>query len=365
MTVRQKLAEASPHVSLKVAVRRLIQVARRLHRAGESVPVRSRAEVERILDRAPPADWSASSLKEALAMVAHASTEDAEKHALERCREALSPLLYPLAECDIELRVHATASWLTPDAIDQWLGTTGGSIVCSPSEAARWIHHLDGMLIGGGSIRVSTEVEHRVPAVRRSDRGRRRNGQVNLWLPHWDPVGRLSLTPRALADQHAQMLAESKLVVFDPFCGLGGDAIAFALKGLEVISAEVDRARLKLAEQNAADWGVADQIQFHHGSGPALIEEWRQRHPSYALYLDPPWGGASWDRQDMGWSTLFEDYPKIEDAVAHAQRVVIKLPRAFDTNTLCGGEDSWRIQLALSSGTEHMADRIRFIVASR
>ena len=63
----------------------------------------------------------------------------------------------------------------------------------------------------------------------------------------WDDVGRISLTPRAIADEHAACLRRYAEVMFDPFCGLGGDAIAAAAAGPRVFAAEVTPARLSPA----------------------------------------------------------------------------------------------------------------------
>jgi hypothetical protein len=110
---------------------------------------------------------------------------------------------------------------------------------------------------------------------------------------------------------------------------------------------------------------VTDQITFHEGSGPELIAKWAEQYPDHALFLDPPWGGRAWDRDDMDWSTLFGAYPDLVSAIQGARLSILKLPRTFQTQSLKPLGGTWSFDLAISSWSDHPADRVRFILGTR
>lgn len=84
-------------------------------------------------------------------------------------------------------------------------------------------------------------------------------------------------------------------VVLDAFCGVGGNAIAFARTCERVIAMDNDVTRLKIARHNALYCGVADRIEF------VLCDyvQWAREYASRAgdkeaidvVFLSPPWGG--------------------------------------------------------------------------
>lgn len=77
--------------------------------------------------------------------------------------------------------------------------------------------------------------------------------------------------------------------VLDAFAGWGGSAIAFARAGRQVVSCDIDGARLAKARHNAAVYGVEGRIEFRLADVRAVLAGERFD----AVYLDPPWGGLA------------------------------------------------------------------------
>ena len=87
----------------------------------------------------------------------------------------------------------------------------------------------------------------------------------------------------------------------DAFCGVGGNAIAFAQTCERVIAIDNDEARLRLARHNAAIYGVADRIEFVLGDfiqfAKTLAGQSEARQGGRVvdvIFLSPPWGGPSY-----------------------------------------------------------------------
>jgi len=100
--------------------------------------------------------------------------------------------------------------------------------------------------------------------------------------------------------------------MLDPFCGAGGNTIAFALSGRwkRVYAIEKDPATLECAMQNARIYGVHDQITWFEGDCfeilglgngdkekevgvlKSVIEQYG------VVFASPPWGGELLDLQD-------------------------------------------------------------------
>lgn len=90
-------------------------------------------------------------------------------------------------------------------------------------------------------------------------------------------------------------------------CGVGGNAIAFALSGKwkRVYAIEKDAATLACAKHNAEIYGVADQITWFHGDCLEILglDESKQEKTVPQLkaliatfgviFASPPWGGWS------------------------------------------------------------------------
>lgn len=114
-----------------------------------------------------------------------------------------------------------------------------------------------------------------------------------------DRVGWYSVTPELIANQIAERCRCDTIV--DAFCGVGGNAIAFAQTCEHVIAIDNDKTRLRLARHNAAIYGVDDRIEFVLGDfiqfAKNLTERGQTRQAGRAvdvIFLSPPWGGPSY-----------------------------------------------------------------------
>lgn len=113
-----------------------------------------------------------------------------------------------------------------------------------------------------------------------------------------DTVGWYSVTPEAIA-QHIGSRCPAggrPLLVWDPFGGLGGNAIQFAAQGHHVVCSDISAERLAMAEHNARIYGVAEYIDFVQGDFFALAQGGTLRPD--VVFLSPPWGGPSYLAQD-------------------------------------------------------------------
>lgn len=100
-----------------------------------------------------------------------------------------------------------------------------------------------------------------------------------------DKEGWYSVTPEKIASHIAQRCASD--VIIDAFCGVGGNAIQFALTCHRVIAIDIDPVRLMCAKHNAKIYGVEDRIEFICGDYMTLIP----RLKADVVFLSPPWGG--------------------------------------------------------------------------
>ncbi|XP_013875836.1 trimethylguanosine synthase isoform X2 [Austrofundulus limnaeus] len=108
-----------------------------------------------------------------------------------------------------------------------------------------------------------------------------------------DREGWFSVTPERIAEHIAlrvdQIFSSSQLVI-DAFCGVGGNAIQFALTGKRVLAVDIDPVKLDMARHNAAVYNVAHQMDFLQG-------DFLQLAPSLQgdlVFLSPPWGGPDY-----------------------------------------------------------------------
>jgi len=109
------------------------------------------------------------------------------------------------------------------------------------------------------------------------------------------------VTPEAIADQIAERCRCGTIV--DAFCGVGGNAIAFAKVCERVIAIDNSVERLTLARHNAAVYGVADRIEFILGDFISFAKSLQhlssrslspRRRPIDVVFLSPPWGGVNY-----------------------------------------------------------------------
>ncbi|KAK5859393.1 hypothetical protein PBY51_020951 [Eleginops maclovinus] len=108
-----------------------------------------------------------------------------------------------------------------------------------------------------------------------------------------DREGWFSVTPERIAEHIALRVEHSfpdAQLIIDAFCGVGGNAIQFALAGKRVLAIDIDPVRLDLARHNAMVYNVADRIDFVQGDflelAPRLLGD--------VVFLSPPWGGPDY-----------------------------------------------------------------------
>lgn len=112
-----------------------------------------------------------------------------------------------------------------------------------------------------------------------------------------DHEGWFSVTPEKIAEHIALRVqgSFSTELIIDAFCGVGGNAIQFALTGKRVIAIDIDPVRLALAQHNAEVYGVAQQIEFVQGDFLQLAPRLR----GDMVFLSPPWGGPEYLSADV------------------------------------------------------------------
>ncbi|KAF8525173.1 RNA cap guanine-N2 methyltransferase-domain-containing protein [Hysterangium stoloniferum] len=112
-----------------------------------------------------------------------------------------------------------------------------------------------------------------------------------------DEEGWYSVTPEGIADAIAERCRCGTIV--DAFCGVGGNAIAFARTCERVIAIDTSETRLRLARHNAAIYGVQDRIDFILGDYVSFAKAYLTL-PAHArttvdvVFLSPPWGGVDY-----------------------------------------------------------------------
>jgi predicted RNA methylase len=143
---------------------------------------------------------------------------------------------------------------------------------------------------------------------------------------------------------------------------VGGNSIAFARSGCDVVAVELDDARLGLARHNAAVYGVRHKIDFRCGDCLALVPRLGSHD---VLFVDPPWGEA-WNRT----RTTLSDLPLLEgllDCVRPTseappegtpfKRLLAKVPPSFDPATVPSAKaEAW---FGHETGDRH---RVKFIL---
>ncbi|KAI0262338.1 RNA cap guanine-N2 methyltransferase-domain-containing protein [Gloeopeniophorella convolvens] len=109
-----------------------------------------------------------------------------------------------------------------------------------------------------------------------------------------DEEGWYSVTPEAIADQIAERCRCD--VILDGFCGVGGNAIAFARTCERVIALDTSPTRLALARHNAALHGLAARIEFVLADFREFVRALHARGGRHidVVFLSPPWGGPEY-----------------------------------------------------------------------
>ncbi|WVN86930.1 uncharacterized protein L203_102105 [Cryptococcus depauperatus CBS 7841] len=110
-----------------------------------------------------------------------------------------------------------------------------------------------------------------------------------------DRTGWFSVTPQPIAAHIAERCRCD--VIVDAFCGVGGNAIAFAKTCERVIAIDNDITRLRLARHNALHYGVAERIEFVLGDYIDWARSYADRRTKEmvdVVFLSPPWGGIDY-----------------------------------------------------------------------
>ncbi|XP_021243232.1 trimethylguanosine synthase isoform X2 [Numida meleagris] len=150
-----------------------------------------------------------------------------------------------------------------------------------------------------------------------------------------DREGWFSVTPEKIAEHIAVRVAQSFNcnTIVDAFCGVGGNAIQFALTSKRVIAVDIDPEKLSLARSNAEVYGVADQIEFVCGDFMVLAADLK----ADVVFLSPPWGGPDYataeifDIQTMICPDGFEIF-RLSKKITN--NIVYFLPRNADINQI-------------------------------
>lgn len=122
-----------------------------------------------------------------------------------------------------------------------------------------------------------------------------------------DEEGWYSVTPELVANQIAERCRCE--VVLDAFCGVGGNAIAFAKTCERVIALDTSPTRLALARHNAQIYGVADRIEFVLSDYISFAKTYialphaKINRSIDVVFLSPPWGGPSYLSGTPPWSS--------------------------------------------------------------
>jgi RNA cap guanine-N2 methyltransferase len=241
---------------------------------------------------------------------------------------------------------------------ERWMAVVDRPTAIPPVDAAVLVRNLDGVMLAGAQLVVDVALPQgfSLPSVSRDRRavaGPRGGG--GSWLPHVDQEGRWSLSPRWMAEAQARRLGARRVI--DPYCGLGGNSIAFALGGAQVLAVEADPARYDLCRRNLRALGVADRVDLWRGDGLWLLPELRRRWPDAAVFLDPPWGaggiaptaGEAWST----WERLVPGNAACMDSLAAAPALLLKAPRAFDPASLPGSD--WQLQFEIDASAQALA----------
>jgi trimethylguanosine synthase len=149
-----------------------------------------------------------------------------------------------------------------------------------------------------------------------------------------DPAAWFEVTPESVARHIADRMPFDMVV--DGTCGVGGNAIQFAMTSQKVVAVDTDAGRLDDAAHNAAVYGVQGRIQFVHDDFVHFARSY-SGPPVDAVFLSPPWGGPG-HLDTEHFSLKDVECPDIVDlfsaAVSMSPRVVLYLPRHVDLHEI-------------------------------
>ncbi|PWN23083.1 S-adenosyl-L-methionine-dependent methyltransferase [Microstroma glucosiphilum] len=149
--------------------------------------------------------------------------------------------------------------------------------------------------------------------------------------------------PQGQKQPHRSKAQGGEVVILDLFCGAGGNAIQFALAGMEdedeeqeqgksttrIIAVDIDPDKIEYARHNARIYGVEERIHFLVGDAVEFVQDWKKAKagrdgkktagkkkgqttkPSTSrwegeekadidvVFLSPPWGGVDYQNAGM------------------------------------------------------------------
>uniref|UniRef100_A0A8C5TAG0 Trimethylguanosine synthase n=1 Tax=Malurus cyaneus samueli TaxID=2593467 RepID=A0A8C5TAG0_9PASS len=149
-----------------------------------------------------------------------------------------------------------------------------------------------------------------------------------------DREGWFSVTPEKIAKHIAIRVSQAFNcdIIVDAFCGVGGNAIQFALTSKKVIAIDIDPEKVRLARHNAEVYGVAEHIDFLCGDFMLLAAGLR----ADVVFLSPPWGGpdyATAEIFDIQTMISLDGYPsQVVLSKKITNNIVYFLPRNVDIN---------------------------------
>ncbi len=354
VTLRQQLGDSFPRdFALRLAWVRFIQVLRANKRAtGTTATLSSRSAVERALDTEIPLQSArVQQLKESLrSLVRELGERDLSDEQLRGVAvsidELIRDLLPRVVTQPVALQVSGWPDGFPCEDRERMLRRPLDSLGAVPAGEAA--------VLGGCRLDVRAVLleGEQLPAVPRNLRAKPMlRGRRTAWLPHLDEEGRRSLTERSRAEEHARIIEAD--VVIDACCGCGGNSIAFALAGKQVVALERDAERLELARRNAEAFGVSERIHFQRGELQDHLAPLIAEYPSSAVFMDPPWrSGESIDEVPC-WPDLLPGGQDTAGLLMDASFLLLKLPRSFDLATL--PRRSWELRWGFGPGAQDSA----------
>jgi len=362
-TLREQLRDTSPRdFALRPAWIRLIQVLRANKRAsGHKAHLASRAAVERALDTPIGEDpEEVGELKSQLrVLVRELSERDPQDEELRSVAlaidEQVHQLLPAMASEPVSVHVLGWPDDFSMAQRERFLRRSLDSLLSLPPvEAAALSREFDGLVLGGCRLEVFVALSdgEKLPPVPRELRAQPMlRGRRSAWLPHLDEEGRRSLTERSRAQEHAGLINADEVI--DACCGCGGNAIAFAMEGKQVLAIEKDATRIELARRNAAEFGVAEKIRFFCGELQEHLAPLMTEYPDAAVFVDPPWRKGDSIDEVPRWPDLLPGEESTARLLSAAPFVLLKLPRSFDIKTLPGS--GWQLEWGFGDGVQSSA----------